>query len=225
LLLKERQLGVNDLFSRRFNQLLSPFFVLKRTVLPERPAVTIPFGRHSYGPQPQLLGFMPWLSRKARGSKVGNFCSLSDGLIFSFLGKHNYEHVSTYPFYNFYESWVFENDLWHKGKPDQEKIEATPIVIENDVWMGANVVVKEGVTIHNGAVVAMQSLVIKDVPAYAVVGGNPAKVIKYRFKLEQIDALQEIAWWDWPDNEIKKVLALLLSKDVERLISYSKTRS
>ncbi|MGD6934326.1 MAG: CatB-related O-acetyltransferase [Candidatus Bathyarchaeia archaeon] len=167
---------------------------------------------------------MPWLAKKARGSKVGNFCSLSDGIKFSFLGKHNYKWVTTYPFYDFYNSWGFENELWHKGKPDEDKIEASPIVIENDVWVASNVVFKEGVIVHNGAVVAMGSLVTKDVPAYALVGGNPAKVIKYRFTPDQIAALLEIEWWNWSDREIKKVLPLLLSEDVDDLIRYVKNK-
>jgi acetyltransferase-like isoleucine patch superfamily enzyme len=213
------------LFSKRLNQLLSPFFVLKKAVFPEKPLLTIPFGRHSYGPQPQLLGFMPWLARKARGSSVGNFCSLSDGVVFSFLGKHNYEWVSTYPFYDFFEVWGFEDKFWRRGVPDEKQIEATPIIIENDVWVASNVVFKEGVKVCNGAVVAMGSLVTKDVPAYALVGGNPARVIKYRFPQEQIDTLQEIAWWNWTDRKIKKVLPLLLSEDVEALIRYSKKQN
>lgn len=213
-----------NLFSKRLNHLLSPFFVLKKTVFTDKPPLTIPFGRHSYGPQPELLGSMPWLAKKARGSKVGNFCSLSDGIKFSFLGKHNYKWVTTYPFYDFYNSWGFENELWHKGKPDEDKIEASPIVIENDVWVASNVVFKEGVIVHNGAVVAMGSLVTKDVPAYALVGGNPAKVIKYRFTPDQIAALLEIEWWNWSDREIKKVLPLLLSEDVDDLIRYVKNK-
>ncbi len=197
---------------------------MKKNVFPDKPPLTIPFGRHSYGPQPELLGSMPWLTKKARGSKVGNFCSLSDGVKFSFLGKHNYKWVSTYPFYDFYNSWGFEDELWHNGKPDEAKIEASPIVIENDVWVASNVVFKEGVLVHNGAVVAMGSLVTKDVPAYALVGGNPARVIKYRFSPEQIAALQEIEWWNWSDREIKKVLPLLLSEDVDALIRYVKNK-
>lgn len=64
---------------------------------------TIPYGRHSYGPQPDIIGTMPFVRQKARGSKVGNFCSIAPGLRYTFLGKHNYEHISTYPFYEFYE--------------------------------------------------------------------------------------------------------------------------
>ncbi len=189
---------------------------------PKPPPVTIPFGRHSYGPQLELLGFMPFLAKKAKGSRVGNFCSLSAGTKLSFFGKHNYKWVSTYPFYNFFETWRCETDIWHKGVADAEKIEATPIIIENDVWVAANVTIKEGVTVGNGAVIAMGSMVTKDVPPYALVGGNPAKVIKFRFSPEQIAALEMIAWWNWSDSEIRKIVPLLLSGDVDSLVDYAK---
>jgi acetyltransferase-like isoleucine patch superfamily enzyme len=216
---------VVGLLSELANRLMIPFFVLKNSILQQKPKLTIPFGRHSYGPQPVLLGRMPWLAQKARGSKVGNFCSLSDEVAFSFLGKHNYRWVSTYPFYDFFDVWGFEDKVWHKGVPDIERIEPKPIVIENDVWIASNVVIKENVKIHNGAVVAMGSLVTKDVPAYALVGGNPARVIKYRFTPEQIQELEEIAWWNWSDKEIKRVLPLLLSEDIDGLIEYSRNQS
>jgi virginiamycin A acetyltransferase len=189
-----------------------------------KPKIIIPYGRHSYGPQPELLGFMPYLLRKARGSKVGNFCSISPGLKFSFLGKHSYDCASTYPFYNFFNEWKFENSIWHEGKIDETKIEAKPIIIENDVWIACNVKIKEGVRICNGAVVAMESLVTKNVPPYALVGGNPAKIIKYRFDPEQINELQEIAWWNWNDEKIKEMIPLLRSKDVDSFITAAKNR-
>ena len=77
------------------------------------------------------------------------------------------------------------------------------IVIQNDVWVGYGVTIMAGVTLHNGSVVAAGSVVTKDVPPYAIVGGNPAKVIRYRFDDNIIDGLQKIAWWDW-SNEVKE---------------------
>ena len=198
--------------------------MVKKIVVPQKPPFTIPFGRHSYGPQPELLGFMPWLAKKARGSRVGNFCALSSAVKFSFLGKHNYSWVSTYPFYDFYDKWSFEDKAWRKGVVDEDTIEAKPIIIENDVWVTSNVLIKEGVRVGNGAVIAMGSLVTKDVPPYALVGGNPAKVIKFRFTETQIVDLQAIAWWNWADDEIKKILPLLLSENVDALIDYAKNR-
>lgn len=194
----------------------------RKSSLETTPKIIIPYGRHSYGPQPELLGFMPYLLAKARGSKVGNFCSISPGLRFSFLGKHRYDYASTYPFYVFYETWKFDNSNWHEGKIDETKIEAKPIIIENDVWIASNVTIKEGVRICNGAVIAMESLVTKDIPPYALVGGNPAKIIKYRFNIEQISELQKIAWWNWKDAEIKKIIPLLRSANIDSFITNAK---
>jgi tetrahydrodipicolinate N-succinyltransferase len=105
------------------------------------------------------------------------------------------------------------------------KLKPNPIIVENDVWIASNVTVKEGVTIHNGAVVAMGSLVTKDVPAFALVGGCPATVIKYRFSEPQIVELLKIAWWNWKDEEIKEVLPLLISEDIDKFIRTAKTHS
>lgn len=79
------------------------------------------------------------------------------------------------------------------------------IIIGNDCWIGHNVQIMGGVVIHDGAVIAANSVVTKDVPPYAVVGGNPAKIIKYRFKPEICHGLQRIAWWNWSSEELLEV--------------------
>ncbi len=71
------------------------------------------------------------------------------------------------------------------------------IIVQNDVWIGRASTVMAGVTLHNGCVVGTGSVVTKDVPPYAIVGGNPARIIKYRFDEETINGMQKIAWWDW----------------------------
>jgi acetyltransferase-like isoleucine patch superfamily enzyme len=182
--------------------------------------ITIPYGKHSYGPQPEIVGFL----QKARGSRVGNFCSIAPGLKFIFLGKHKYNWVSAYPFYEFYDKWKTDIPLYHRGVLDVGGIPPNPITIENDVWIASNVTVKEGVRIGNGAVAAMGSLVTKDVPPYAMVGGNPARIIKYRFSKVQVDELLRIAWWDWEDKDIMKVVPLLLSDDVDAFIEAAKNK-
>lgn len=74
------------------------------------------------------------------------------------------------------------------------------IVIQNDVWVGSGATIMPGVTLHNGCIVAAKSVVTKDVPPYAIVGGNPAQVLRYRFDATIIEALQKIAWWDWDEG-------------------------
>ena len=75
-----------------------------------------------------------------------------------------------------------------------------------------------GVDIGNGAVIAARAVIVKDVPPYAIFGGNPARLIKYRFDPETIASLQQIAWWDWPINKIRAAWPLLLSHDVQWFI-------
>ena len=92
------------------------------------------------------------------------------------------------------------------------------ISIENDVWVGATSTIMSGVKISNGAVIGGGSVVTKDVPPYAIVVGNPAKVVKYRFNEEQIDKLLRIAWWDWEEEQIKENAMLLWSDDINKFI-------
>lgn len=96
------------------------------------------------------------------------------------------------------------------------------ITIQNDVWIGAKSTIMSGVTIHNGAVVAAGSTVTKDVPPYAIVAGNPGKIVKYRFTESQIEDLLSISWWDWEENKIKEEAMLLWSGDIDRFIEKHK---
>jgi len=83
------------------------------------------------------------------------------------------------------------------------------------VWIGYQSLILSGVNIGNGAIIGARSVVTKDVPAYSVVGGNPAKHIKWRFEQNMIERLQQIAWWDWNDEKVLKALPYLLSSDIQ----------
>ncbi|MGI2124972.1 Vat family streptogramin A O-acetyltransferase [Shewanella baltica] len=132
---------------------------------------------------------------------IGKFCAIAKDVKFIMNGaNHQVSGFSTYPFYIFGNGWekVMPNpaDLPHKGDT----------CIGNDVWIGYNATIMPGVKIGHGAIVASQSVVTKDVPPYAVVGGNPATVIKLRFEQDVIDKLIAIAWWDWPIEKITQHL-------------------
>lgn len=124
--------------------------------------------------------------------QIGNGCSIGSDLRCVFGRNHNIRKVSsgaleTHFSYSDIPANKFESRFHQKGS----------IVIQNDVWIGDNVTIMAGVTVRNGAVVAQNAHVVKDVPAYAVVGGNPAKVIGWRFPQEIIEKLQTIQWWYW----------------------------
>ena len=125
--------------------------------------------------------------------------------------NHQVSGFSTYPFYIFGNGWekVMPNptDLPFKGDT----------CIGNDVWIGYNATIMPGVTIGHGAIVASQSVVTKDVPPYAVVGGNPATMIKLRFDQSVIDELVAIAWWDWPIEKITRHLHAITGADLTNL--------
>lgn len=123
---------------------------------------------------------------------VGNYCSIAAGVEILLGGEHRYETISTYPFGSFHPDLRSLDHFRSKGH----------VVIGSDVWIGRNVTILSGVTVGHGAVIAAGSLVAKDVPPYALVGGNPAKLIKYRFTPIQIEKLLNIAWWDWPEGKI-----------------------
>jgi virginiamycin A acetyltransferase len=143
---------------------------------------------------------------------IGRFCAIARGVRFIMNGaNHQMSGVSTYPFYIFGNGWEGA-----APKPDQLPYKGDTVV-GNDVWLGYEALVMPGVKIGNGAIVAARSVVVADVPAYAVVGGNPARVIRRRFSDDDIAALEELAWWDWPVAAITRCLPQITAGDVAAL--------
>lgn len=96
------------------------------------------------------------------------------------------------------------------------------IVIENDVWIGATSTIMSGITIHNGAVIGAGTTVTKDVPPYAIVVGNPGRVVNYRFNKDQIKALLDIKWWEWEEEAIRNNALSLWSTGIDEFIERHK---
>ena len=133
---------------------------------------------------------------------IGNFCSISQK-VNVIVGTHpTSSYLSTHPaFFSTRKQSGFtfaSNNDFEEFKYADEKQKKT-VVIENDVWIGYGVNILQGITIGNGAIVASNALVTKDVPPYSIVGGVPAKIIKYRFQEDEITKLLKIQWWnkDW----------------------------
>ncbi|SCA62636.1 Probable macrolide acetyltransferase, partial [Chlamydiales bacterium SCGC AG-110-P3] len=129
---------------------------------------------------------------------------------FIMTGDHKLDAISTYPFPIFQNGWekVYNiSDLPAKGN----------ITVGNDVWFGYSSLIKGGVTIGDGAIIAAGALVVKDVPAYSIVAGNPAKVVKMRFDDTTIERLLQIAWWNWDIKKINANLKLISELDIDGL--------
>lgn len=141
-------------------------------------------------------------------TKIGRYCSIADHVSIC-LGNHPIKYVSTHPAF-YYDTSPQIGYTIHKGVPLYDKILRYPknekeyqVVIGNDVWIGSHALILGGVAIGDGAVVAAGSVVTKDVEPYSIVGGVPAKIIKYRFGKEDIEKLLLLKWWNRPFEDIK----------------------
>ena len=142
---------------------------------------------------------------------IGKFCMIAQGTKF-IMGpaNHRITSVTAYPFNVFGGAWTANTPPHMDQLPRKGDT-----VLGNDVWIGRESVIMPGVKIGDGAIIAAYSVVVKDVPAYTVYGGNPAKFIKNRFDDELKDLLLRWKWWDLPPEELVEALPLLCDEDLE----------
>lgn len=141
---------------------------------------------------------------------IGKFCAIAAETHFIMAGDHKLDAFSTYPFPVFKKGWE------HAYNPMDLPVKGD-ILVGNDVWFGYDSLIMNGVTIGHGAIIASKAVVVKDVPPYSIVAGNPAKIVKTRFDSKIIDRLLEISWWDWSIEKITKNLQALCHLDMDKL--------
>jgi acetyltransferase-like isoleucine patch superfamily enzyme len=140
---------------------------------------------------------------------IGRYCSIADGVEILLGGNHRTDFVTTYPFGAMTGIWpeAAGRDDFHATNGD--------VTIGHDVWLGSQCMILSGVTIGTGAVIAARAVVTRDVPPYAIVGGNPARVIRMRFDAGTVERLVACRWWDLPRERIAALVPLLQGGDVE----------
>ncbi len=165
----------------------------------------IMIGEHSYG-YPEII----WDKNVTAKIIVGKFCSIANNVRIFNGSNHRIDWVTTYP-----HRIMFNMDGKYK---DGHPASKGDVIIGNDVWIGSHATILSGVKIGDGAVVAAHCVVVKDVPPYCIVAGNPGVVVKTRFTQVQIEKLLSIKWWDWPDQKIIESVHLLCSSNIDDFI-------
>lgn len=141
---------------------------------------------------------------------IGRFCSIAADVRFVMNGgNHPTTWLTTYPFPVFGHGWEAAMPEAWPGKGDT--------VVGNDVWLGYSALVMPGITIGNGAIIATAAVVTRDVPAYAIVGGNPATILRHRFDPDTIARLEALRWWDWDAAKITRNVKAICGTDVAAL--------
>lgn len=170
----------------------------------------VEIGAYTYG-NPNIKFF-----DKDTRLRIGKFCSIAEQVTLFLGGEHRSDWMTTYPF--------------NKLAPEFSRITGHPatkgdIIIGNDVWIGYGATVLSGVQIGDGAIIGARALVAKDVPPYAIVGGNPAKLLKYRFAPETISRFLAVKWWDWKTERLSQAIDKLLQDDLDAFFQIAEASS
>ena len=166
---------------------------------------TITLGRFTYGEQ--YLSILQW--DEGSNLEIGSFCSIADNITIILGGNHRTDWITTFPF-----GHIFKDELGGANIAGHPRSNGE-IIIGNDVWIGRGATILSGIKIGDGAVIAANSTVTKDVQPYEIVGGNPARVIKKRFNEKITELLLKLKWWELPVDVIKNISQNLSSQPDE----------
>ncbi|HOV80033.1 MAG TPA: CatB-related O-acetyltransferase [Bacillota bacterium] len=170
----------------------------------ERGIVSV--GAYTYG-MPRIVCF-PGDKNKVT---IGSYCSIAEGVTIFVGGNHRTDWITTFPIRLMYGmvEWPEEGVVASKGD----------VVIGHDVWIGHGATILSGVEIGTGAVIGAQTVVTRAVPPYAIVAGNPGRVVKMRFSDSQIERLLRIKWWEWPPETVTARVGILCSSEIDKFCS------
>ena len=149
---------------------------------------------------------------------IGNYCALGQNVTVFAGGNHPMQNITQFHLKLYLGIGGFED--WSATCPGNEDI----TTIGNDVWLGDGSIVLSGLTIGHGAAIGARAVVTRNVPPYGVVAGNPARLTRKRFTENKIDILLNLAWWDWPREDLISSADLLFSGDVDLLAEFASTR-
>lgn len=144
--------------------------------------------------------------------EIGNYTSIAAKVTFLLGGNHPLDRATTFP--------LREKLLLSGAGTDGFPSSKGSIVVGSDVWIGYGSLIVSGVSIGHGAVVAAGSVVVNDVPPYAIVGGCPARIIKYRLDPDLARRFIDVAWWDWPEGDVVRAASILADKSPDHAIKY-----
>ena len=155
-----------------------------------------------------VLYHFPFVGDKLR---IGRFCQIASGVKFVMNGgNHRTDLFTTFPFPVFGQGWASAFDpATFPSKGD--------LVVENDVWLGHDALLMPGIRVGSGAIVATRAVVTKDVPPYAIVAGNPARVVRMRYDEATVVRLLAVAWWHWDAAKIARNLTAICGADLAAL--------
>lgn len=171
------------------------FLGLRKNKRPKPLPEGVTVGRHTYGLRYDNFHGMSFRC----DVRIGSFCSVAEEVLFMQMADHDLGPVASFPIgRRLFDSK--KSNVTSKG----------PIVVGNDVWIGRRAMILSGVTVGDGAIIGASAVVAKDVPPFAVVVGNPGRVVKFRFSPEDIELLLKLAWWDWPDSKLHAHKELLM---------------
>lgn len=165
----------------------------------------VSLGAFSYGEE--HLAIRQW--GEGAALRIGRFCSIADDVTVFLGGNHRTDWITTFPF-----GHVFTNELGGAGIVSHPASKGD-VSIGHDVWIGSGARIMSGVQIGNGAVIAAAAVVTRGVPAYGVVGGNPARLLSTRFSPQIVTLLQELGWWDLPVATLRQIAADLSAPPTE----------